>query len=201
MSTLMVDISTLGNLNPVQPLDLSVVPEAPKQAFSFPRAGVYELRAPESFPTEAFGKTQGGNLSARVDPVIVGPSNEGYEVRFTNIYATVYTDPRTGVETSGIAQYLQAFGITEQLDGTPEQAANLIASTAGKTAKAYLNWEANHRPSGFKLKGMKNFPIVDGKPVSSVEHPDESVTDQNGQRLRLRANIVVSKWLPRREGE
>ena len=198
----MVDISSLGNLNPVQPLDLSVIPEADKTKFVFPAAGTYEVRAPESFPPEAFSATQSGNLAARVDPVIVGPTNEGYEVRYTSIYSTVYTDPRTGLETSGVAQYLQAFGILDQLDGTPQQAANLIASTAGKTAKAYLNWEAKHNPTGFKLKGMKNFQkAADGTYVSSIEHPDESVTDQNGNRLRLRANLVVSKWLPRREGE
>ncbi|MGE3341539.1 MAG: hypothetical protein AB7J46_06620 [Candidatus Altimarinota bacterium] len=192
-----IDISSLGTLNPVQPIDLSIVPEAPaKKEFSFPKAGVYEVRAPESFPLEAFSLTQSGNLGARVDPTILGPSNEGYEVRFQRIYQTVYTDPRTGLETSGIAQYLQAFGVAEKLDGTGEQAANLIASTAGQTAKAYINWEIDHRESGFKLRGMKNFP----KDENGNYQPwidSEDVKDENGNPKRLWARAVVTKWIPK----
>jgi len=192
----LVDISALGNLEPVQAIDLSVVPEAPKKAFSFPRAGVYTIVAPEVIPAEAFGKTQAGNLSARVDPKIVGPTNEGYELRFTNLSAKVYQDSRTGLDTSQVAQYLQAFGITEQLTGDPQQAANLIASTAGQTAEVYADWVAEHRPSKFKLSGMKNFPSDGaGGYVSYIEHPDPDVQGPTGDRLRLRANLVVKRWI------
>ena len=31
-----IDISSLGNLAPTQPIDLSVIPEAPKKALSLP---------------------------------------------------------------------------------------------------------------------------------------------------------------------
>ena len=192
-----VDISALGNLAPVAPLDLSVVPpQQEKKSFSFPQAGVYEVRAPESFPSEAFTPTQAGSWGARVDPTVVGPTNEGFEVKYQRIYPTVYTDPRTGLETSSVAKYLQAFGITEKLDGTAQQAIDLIASTAGQTAKAYLNWEIDHRATGFKLRGAKNFPMVGGVRQSWVEHPDESVKGEDGQRLRLRANAVISSWIP-----
>ena len=193
-----IDISSLGNLQPTTPIDLSVVPENPKKAFTFPRAGRYVVRAPENITAENFSSTKAGNLSARVDPTIVGPTNEGYDIRFTNLSAKVYTDPRTSTETSQVAQYLQAFGITDKLDGTPEQAANLIASTAGKTAEVWADWVAEHRASGFKLRGMRNFP-ADGQGgfQSFVEHPDASVTDADGNRLRLRANLVVSRWLPK----
>ena len=193
-----VDISALGNLAPVQPLDLSVIPEQPaRKEFSFPKAGVYEVRAPESFPSEAFTPTQNGSWGARVDPVVVGPTNEGFEVRYQRIYPTVYTDPRTGLETSSVAQYLQAFGITEKLDGTAQQAIDLIASTAGKTAKAYLQWEIRHAASGFKLRGMKQFPKgINGEPQPWAEHPDETLKGEDGQRLRLRANVFISRWIP-----
>jgi len=194
-----VDISALGNLEPVAPIDLSVIPEAPKKAFSFPKSGVYTVVAPEVIPAEAFGKTQAGNLSARVDPKIAGPSNEGYEIRFTNLSAKVYQDPRTGLDTSQVAQYLQAFGITEELDGTPQQAANLIASTAGQTAEVYADWVAEHRPTKFKLSGMKNFPSDgNGGFTPYVEHPDSSVTDAEGKALRLRANLVIKRWIARK---
>ena len=192
-----IDISALGTLQPTQPIDLSVVPEAPKKAFMFPRAGRYTVRAPEAITAESFSSTKAGNLSARVDPTIVGPTNEGYDIRFTNLSAKVYTDPRTNTETSQVAQYLQAFGITDKLDGTPEQAANLIASTAGKTAEVWADWVSEHRASGFKLRGMRNFPNKDdaGNFLPFVTHPDSSVTDANGEPLRLRANLVVSRWL------
>lgn len=193
----LVDISALGNLEPVSPIDLSVVPEAPKKAFSFPRAGVYTVQAPEVIPAEAFGKTQAGNLKARVDPTIVGPSNEGFEVRFTNLSAKVYPDSRTGLETSQVAQYLQAFGVTEELTGDPQQAANLIAGTAGQTAQVYGDWVIEHRATGYKLSGMKNFPSDgNGGYLSLIEHPD--ATDEEGKPIRLRANFVIKRWLPKR---
>lgn len=195
----MIDISALGQLEAVQPIDLSVIPEVPKKGGTFPRAGKYTVRAPETITAENFRATKAGNLSARVDPTIVGPTNEGYEVRFTDVSAKTYTDPRTNLETSQVAQYLQAFGVKEELDGSPQQAANLIASTSGKTAEVILDWVAEHRASGFKLRGMRNFPQgEDGQPQPFIEHPDENVVDAEGKRLRLRANLYVSRWLPNR---
>ena len=192
-----VDISALGNLEPVAPIDLSVIPEVPKKTFTFPRAGVYTVVAPDVIPSEAFGKTQAGNLSARVDPKVVGPSNEGYEIRFTNLSAKVYQDPRTGLETSQVAQYLQAFGITEELTGDPQQAANLIASTAGQTAEVYADWVAEHRPTKYKVSGMKNFPPDgNGGFVPYIEHPEQK--DAEGNALRLRANLVIKRWIARK---
>ena len=197
MSTV-VDISALGNLAPTQPIDLSVIPEQPKKSFSFPRAGVYTVIAPEIIPAEAFSKSQSNSLKARVDPKVVGPTNSDYEVRFTNISAKEYVDSRTNLTTSQVAQYLQAFGIKDTLPEDPAEVANLIASTAGKEAKVYLNWEVEHRPSGFKLRGMKNFPSDNqGGFLNYIEHPDPEIKDAQGNRLRLRANVVVSKWLPK----
>ena len=194
-----IDISALGSLQPVQPLDLSIIPEVPKKEFTFPRAGRFIVRVPEAITEENFTPTAKGVLQARVDPTITGPSNEGYEIRYTRVSATVYTDPRTSLETSQVAQYLQAFGINEELTGEPQQAANLIASTAGQEAEVYADWVAEHRPSGYKLSGMKNFPSDgNGGFQSWIEHPDASVTDAKGDRLRLRANFVVKRWLPKR---
>ena len=193
-----VDISALGNLQPAQPIDLSVIPEAPKKAFVFPRSGKYTVRAPEAITSDNFRKTKADNLSARVDPTIVGPTNEGFEVRFTDISAKNYTDPRSNLETSQVAQYLQAFGVTDELSGDPQQAADLIASTAGKTAEVILEWVAEHRASGFKLRGMRNFPPDgNGGFQSFVTMSEESgLKDAQGEPLRLRANLYVSRWLP-----
>lgn len=194
-----VDISALGDLEPAQPLDLSIYPEARKGAGGrFPKAGTYDVLAPETFPVEAFGKTKAGNLSARVDPTIVGPSNEGYSLRFTNISAKTY-QTRDGKETSQVGQYLQAFGIEDNLTGEPQQAADLIATTAGQTAKVYADWVVEHRPSGYKLVGMRNFPVDDGGGFRPwVEHPDSTIKGADGEPLRLKARLEVRRWLPRR---
>lgn len=193
-----VDISALGNLQPAQPIDLSVIPEATKKAFVFPRSGKYTIRAPEAITSDNFRKTKADNLSARVDPTIVGPTNEGFEVRFTDISAKNYTDPRANIETSQVAQYLQAFGVTDELSGDPQQAADLIASTASKTAEVILEWVAEHRASGFKLRGMRNFPPDGNGGFQSfvTMSPESGLTDAKGEALRLRANLYVSRWLP-----
>ena len=128
----------------------------------------------------------------------MGPSNEGFEIRFTRASAKVYTDSRTGLDTSQLAQYLQAFGFTEQLTGDPQQAADLVASTAGQTAEVYADWVAEHRPTGYKRRGMKTFDS-DGNGGFSpyLEHPDETVKDAAGNRLRLRATLEIRRWIPK----
>lgn len=193
-----VDISGLGNLQRAEPIDLSVPVPVPSGPQTLPPAGVYRVRAPE-FRVEMFATSQAGFLVARVDPIIVGGTPyDGHEIRFTRVSAKTYTDARTGAVTSQMAEYLRAFGIKAVLTGDPQQAADLVASTAGQEAEAYLNWVVEHRPSGFRLRGMKNFP-PDGQggylPV--VTHPDATVTDARGQRLNLRANVEVTRWIPR----
>ena len=189
----MVDISSLGNLESAKPLDLSIYPDA-RGGQGLPKSGRFVVRAPESFSASAFSKTRAGNLSARVDPTIVGPSDEGYTLRFTNISAKVYQ--RDGKDVSQVGDYLRSFGITEELTGDPQQAANLIASTAGQTYEIFADWEARHSATGYKVTGMKNFPTdTAGNPQSWVEHPAE--VDGEGKALRLRANLVVRKFLPK----
>lgn len=210
LSQTVIDISELGGLAPSQPVDVSAIPGVKPTGSGFPRAGRYTVRAPESFtvdPTMAapgtIGKTQAGNVAARVDPVIVGPSHEGYQVRFTRISAKDYTSKnREGKEytTSQVAEYLTSFGVKENLTGDPQQAANLIASTAGQSGEVYADWVAEHRPTGYKLVGMRNFPVdANGNPQPWVEHPDENVRDAEGNRLRLRARLEVRRWIPKRD--
>ena len=189
----MVDISALGNLEPARPLDLSLYPDA-RVGQELPKAGRYTFRAPESFPATAFSKTQAGNLSARVDPTIAGPTNEGYNVRFVNISAKVFQ--RDGKDVSQMGYYLRAFGITDELTGDPQQAADLIASTANQTYEALGDWEARHRATGYEVKGMRNFPSDgNGGHKSWVTHPTEK--DADGNPLRLRANFVIKQFLPK----
>lgn len=190
-----VNIASM-NIQPAQPLDLSIYPET---RTGLPKAGRYTVKAPDSFPDEAFAPAAtSGQLTARVDPVIVGPTNENFPIKFTRVSAKVY-ETKGGKSTSQLGQYLQAFGVTEQLTGDPQQAIALVRSTAGQTCDVVIDWEARHKPSGFKLVGMRGFPSDgNGGFQPWVEHPDPMIVDGEGNRLRLRANLVVRRFLPKR---
>lgn len=186
------DISQIGNLQPVQPLDMDTYPEQ-KSGFQLPKAGRYTVRAPESFPQTAFGATKAGALSAQIDPTIVGPTNEGFTVRFTKISAKTYE--RNGIPVSQFGDYLRATGVTGTIPGDAQGLAEAVERTAGAVYDVELDWEARHTPTGFQVKGMRNFPSDgNGGHQSWVTHPTEK--DDQGNPLRLRANVVVRRYIP-----
>lgn len=194
----MADISQLGGLNPVETLTDSMYKTAKVSTFSMPKAGRYTLRSPESFPATAFGKTQAGNLSVSIDPTIAGPTNEGTQIRYARVSAKVFD--RDGGKASQAGDYLKACGYSGEIPGDPQEIANLVEQTAGAQFEAILDWEATHRASGFKVKGMRNFPSDgNGGYQSWVNHPTETTMDDAGNKvpLRLRANIVIARFLPK----
>lgn len=184
-----VNISALGNLAPSEPLDLDTYVDA--KPFQLARAGVYQFRAP-TFSDASFGATRAGNLSATLDPTIVGPTNEGVVVRFCKVSAKTFE--RSGKQVSYAGDYLRACGIRGEVPADPQELANLIASTSGALWEGQLDWEAGK--GDFRVKGMRNFPKdASGEPQSWVEHP--TLTDDNGAPLRLRANLVVTRFIPK----
>lgn len=186
-----VDISALGNLQPSEPLDLADYADE-RPVFELPKAGEYTLRAPDSFPAESFGASRAGFLTARIDPTIVGPTNEGFTVRYANVSAKPYTT-KAGATLSQAGLYLKACG-TQKVSGEPQEIANAIADTAGRTYRAYLDWEARHYATGFEVKGMTKFPSDgNGGHQSWVLHPTEK--DAEGNPLKLRANLVIRRFL------
>lgn len=194
----MADISSLGGLAPVDTLDGDTY-KTQSVGFTMPKAGRYTLRSPESFPATAFGKTQAGNLSIQIDPTIVGPTSEGLTVRFTKISAKVF-ERGPGNKVSQVGDYLKAVGYQGNVPGDPQEIANLVEQTAGAQYEAVLEWEARHSASGFKVKGMRNFPSDgNGGYQSWVNHPTETTLDGEGKQvpLRLRANLVVDRYIPR----
>lgn len=195
----MADISSLSGLQPVESVSLSEYKTA-KAGFQLPKAGRYTLQSPESFTPASFTATRSGAMSTDVSSRIVGPTSEGFTLRFQNVSDKVFD--RDGGKASYAGDYLRAVGFTGDLPGTHEEIANLIEQYAGAQYEAVLDWEARHRASGFQVKGMRNFPTdpKTGQPQSWINHPSEKVANpETGEMepLRLRANINVTKYIPK----
>ena len=198
----MADLSALGNLNPVEPIDLEMYPEA-RGGFELPKAGEYLVQAPDSFPSTAFGSTREGNLSVTIDPKIVGPTNEGFQIKFCKVSAKQYK--RGGVTVSQLGDYLRACGLRQRL-GTVQEQADAVEQTANQTYKVYVDWRAYNKNTGFAVEGMDQFPKIAGnghQPWISDPNDyerDEAgniVLDDQGNKVnkRLRANIFVRRFV------
>lgn len=188
----MADISTLTGLAPVEQLDLqNYEANTPKPAFQLPKRGVYTLQAPASFPSEAFGVSKKGALSVQIDPTIVGPTNDGYQLRYTRIYGTTFK--RNGQTVSQIGDYLNACGISGVF-ATPQQLADAIETTANLTFQAELDWRAYADNGAVNIEGMSNFPrLEDGSYQGWVEHP--TAKNEDGSPKRVWANLFIRNFI------
>lgn len=189
----MADISSLGNIVPAEPVDLTgLVPTGA----AFPKAGRYVLSVPEDLGFEGtFGTTKAGHLSAEINPVIVGPASEGFKVRFVKLSAKTYE--RKGKSTSQIAEFLASCGIRGTLTGDPQEAVDAVLSTAGRRFEAFLDWRAYNKSTQTATEGMENFP-QDGAGNYLPYILDEDNLDENGKPTRIRANIQVRYFVPAR---
>jgi hypothetical protein len=188
----MADLSSLTGLLDAEPIDLPQYKQS--QEFRLPKKGRYIVRAPESFAPTTFGATKAGYLSAQVDPVIVGPSNEGFTCRYTKVSAKSWTDQRTGATTSQLGRYLKACGLNSTIGATAQEQADAVEQTAGAMYQIVGDWKAYNKNTGFEVKGMENFPSDgNGGHQQWIEDPTER--DENGEPVRLRANFVVVRFL------
>ena len=192
----MADISGLGTLAPSEPLDLDTYPDRTAGA-GFPRKGVYTLRAPESFPSAAFGKTKAGNLSIQVDSTIVGPTHEGITIRFQRVSAKTFA--RNGKVASQVGDFLRACGLKGAVPADPQTVANMVEGTANRTYQARVDWRLfakGHGEGGTDLviEGMESFPS-DGKGgyLPFVQSKTQLGPDGNPQMLR--ANLEVTDYI------
>lgn len=190
----MANISALGDLLPVDSLDLDNYKTQSTGTFVMPKAGRYTVQAPESFPETAFSATRAGFLSIDISPRILAPSNENFQMRYVKVSAKPFE--RQGTKVSQVGDYLRAVGYTGKIPGEPQEIANLVEQTAGATFEVILDWEARHGATGYSVKGMSNFPkMEDGSHQQWVNHPTEK--DAEGNPLRVRANIVVRAFVPK----
>lgn len=161
-----------------------------------PPAGEYVVRAPESFPKTAFGKTKAGQLSVQIDPTIIGPISEGYVIRFTKVSAKPFK--RNGVTVSQLGDYLRAVGWTTNISGDPQEQADAVEATTNLTYRIAADWRAydkNDDGSIFVVEGMANFP-PDGNGghspfINNLGHKDPIT----GEPTLVRANLVVKRYI------
>lgn len=192
----MANISHLGNLNPIEQLDLDgTYPTAKESTFQLPAKGVYTMRAPDSFSDASFGSTKNGDLSVQIDPTIVGNVDgssvgEGLVVRFVKISNKSFA--RGNKTASQVGDYLAACGFKGTLK-TLDDVVSAVESTAGTTYQAKLDWRAYNKRTGFSLEGMERFPKKeDGTYSSIVIDPAEvGKTDESGRQLVVFANLTI----------
>ena len=194
----MADISNLS-IAPSEPLDFDAY-KSVGEGKTFPTKGRYTLRAPDSFPAEAFAPNKAGTaLTVQIDPTIVGPVGEGRTLKFTRVSAKTFQ--RGGVTVSQLGDYLKACGQTGKLSGDPQEQANAAEATAGQVYEADLDWRlyakgANKDGSDLVIEGMEKFPKDDnGGYVPYVESPTQ--LNENGEPKRLWANLTISRFIPR----
>lgn len=188
----MADISALGDL---QPIDLNLDSTVYKDALGFkpfPVKGEYDLQAPE---TITFGRTKAGSLSAQIDSTIVGGEHEGTQIKFQKVSAKTFL--RSGAKVSQMGDYLRACGVRSRF--SDEQAlADAVESTVNTTYKAVVDWRAYNSRTGFAVEGMERFPQDENGNYLPF-YPDPVEKDENGNPVRLRAQLVVTRYVPKTE--
>jgi len=128
---------------------------------------VYQGKAVVSQDEEpdTFGDDGGVYLQFKLDPLtIIGPTNAGYEIKFTRASVRPYTVlgadgkrvPKKG-NPNKLADYLKAAGATAkpQLNSEYIAAVNLVKS---KPFSFVVDWEARNSDTGEKIKGYNAFP-------------------------------------------
>lgn len=192
----MPDLSHLGDLQPVEPLDLENYADQKESTFQLPRAGRYTVQAPSEFQSTDFSRTKKTKaISAQIDPTIVGPTNEGFQIRFVKVSATPFK--RDGQTVSQLGDYLRATGFSGQIK-TEADLITAVEGTAGAVYTVDIDWRAYSNKGGtpFIVEGMRNFPKDrNGEYQSWVNHPTEK-DPETGEPLKVRAQLVVDRYIP-----
>jgi hypothetical protein len=180
----MADISSLGEMKPVEVLDLDIYNDA--KGFRMPPKGEYTLQAPESF---TFGRTGAGALSATIDSKIADGDFENIKIRFQKVSAKVFK--RGNVNASQLGDYLRACGFRGKITNEQEQA-DAVEATANRLYKAKLDWRAYCNVDGFSVEGMERFPSDgNGGHLPVYFHPTLKDPEDATKPLKLRAQLVV----------
>lgn len=189
----MADLSHLGNLKTTAPLDLPMYTEA-RAPKPFPKAGRYTARTSEQI---TFGESQAGYLTADVSPTIVGGEFDGYKINFVKVSAKDWIN-KDGKSESQLGRYLKAAGLDVEVEGNPQAQADAAEQTANTLIDVDADWIAKYQGKVI-LKGMKNFPIVDGQPSRFVtldgkDGRPEATDPLTGEPVTTRAFLEVVRF-------
>jgi len=189
----MIDISALGGLRPVEPLDLDEYVDS-RESFPLPPKGRYTVQAPPEFPAEAWGRSKANALTVLLNPTIVGGEFDGTRIPFMRVSAKQYE--RGGVKVSQLGDYLRACGIRGRLSDEQAQA-DAVDQTVNLLYEMDIDWRAYNKGDKYQVEGMERFPMNgDGTRQQWIEHPSEKDLD-TGEPLRLRANVFVRRFVPK----
>lgn len=116
-----------------------------------PPAGTYSGAAPDTFQYQA----KDGKLVVLADPItILGPSNAGYQVRFTRISTKKYSNRNA----SPAGDYLKAQAVAAK-PMSNEDYLDAFEQTKGRPFEFDLDWEAYDKETGETLaRTMADFP-------------------------------------------
>jgi hypothetical protein len=180
-------------LKPITPLDFEGYADN-KEFTSIPKAGRYTVQAPDQFPAASFGRTKKGDFSAQVDPTIVGPTNEGFKLRFIKVSAKAFQ--RSGKSASQAGDYLRACGLNTGKIQDEAALADAIEQTANRTYEVELDWRAYNKDTFYSLEGMERFPS-DGNGGYLPYTTDPNAKDPTtGEAVKLRAQLIVTRFIP-----
>lgn len=163
----------------------------------FPNKGQYTFKTTDSFTEESFAPNKANTaLTFAINPVIVGPTNEGYQLKFNSgrISGKVYQ--RKGKSVSQLGDYLLACGVEGTVPGDPQAQADLVEQTAGATFEAGVDWRAYNKATGQSTEGMENFP-ADGKGGHLPYLLSETEVDEEGNPKKIWANVEITYFVPR----
>ena len=196
-------MADIGNLTvaPTEAVDIATAYPA-KAGRRFPNKGWYTLRTTDSFTSESFVPNKTGTaLTFQINPVVVGPTNEGYELKFNSGRISAKTYPRTGRDgktntVSQLSDFLKAVGYLGTVPGDAQTQANLVEQHAGKTFDALVDWRAWDPGTQQEISGMENFPS-DGNGGHLPYVLSETQTDDEGNPKRIWANLEIVRFSTR----
>lgn len=183
-----MDISQLGELRPVEQLDLDNY-KPNQEPTPLPKAGVYTMQAPDTFPPVTRSQKSGAML-VELNPTIVEAPYEGYKVRFVKVSAKQFK--RGGQQASQLGDYLKACGISGRLADEAAQA-EAVDQTANKTFRAEVDWKVWNKATNSEIVGMEKFPSDGAGGHEPYIYTGEK--DENGNPVRLRANLVITRYI------
>lgn len=116
-----------------------------------PAAGTYTVVTPDNIEYDA----KDGKLIAKLDPLkVIGPTNAGYEVRFTRISTKKYSNRNA----SPAGDYFKAHGLQTR-PASQQDYLDAFQSTLGRPFQVDLDWEAYDKETRETIaKSMADFP-------------------------------------------